>query len=199
MRYLKNIWYVLILFPILGIVSSCSEDSETEEEFANWKERNEAVVNTWASNSALKKIKCYTKDQTTAGTNLDYIYVEELEAGAGEGTPLYTDTLRVAYRGRLIPSKSYEKGYIIDESFMGNFSWSTASTTDFTVAGLVDGFATAVMKMKKGDYWRVHIPYPLAYNTSSTSTRPAYSNLIFEIAMFDYWSPGERRPDFKSR
>ncbi len=199
MKYLIYILHVLILFPFLGIVSACSNDNETEEEYANWQERNEAIVNTWATNSALTKIKCYTKDQTTTGTNLDYVYIEEIEAGSSDEKPLFTDTVRVAYRGRLIPSKTYDKGYIFDESFKGDFSWETADIEEFTMSGLVDGFTTALLQMKKGDYWRVYIPYPLGYNTSSSADRPAYSNLIFEIAMFDYWSPGEKRPVFKSR
>jgi FKBP-type peptidyl-prolyl cis-trans isomerase FklB len=57
--------------------------------------------------------------------------------------------------------------------------------------------------MHVGDRWRVRIPYTLAYgesaNTSGSVTIPAYSNLVFEIALYDFWHPGETRPIFKSK
>ena len=208
MKELKYILLALILVPFAGIVSSCSEDnSEDEDEYANWQERNDAMTNQWAANSSLKKIKCYTKDPETTGKNSDYIYVEVLEDTpatnpdykpvASTDCPFYTDTTRVAYRVRLIPSKSYPEGYVVDQSFTGDFSWRTADVTDGT--GWIEGFSTALMNMHVGDRWRVYVPYQLAYGSSSSTGRPAYSNMIFEMALFDFWHPGESRPEFKAR
>lgn len=183
-----------------SLFTSCSEDSEDEEEYANWQERNDNAISQWAADTSLRKIKNFTKDQTTTGVSSDYIYVEVLEEGSGTESPLYTDTVWVAYRGRLIPSKSYPDGYVFDQSYQGDFSWTTSDVFEFSVNGLVEGFGTALMAMKPGDRWRVHIPYMLGYGSSSTSTSvPAYSNLTFDIALFDFWHPGETRPFFKSR
>lgn len=199
MKHLRYLLLAVILLPMSVAVSSCSDNSESEEEYANWQQTNEAKVTEWAANGSLMKIKSYTKDPATEGKNLDYIYVEVLEEGKDDQTPLFTDTVRVAYRGRLLPSKSYADGFPFDENFKGSFAWNRADVTDFTPASLVDGFATAVMSMRKGDYWRVHIPYSLGYGTAGSSNIPAYSDLVFEIAMFDFWSPGEDKPDFKTR
>lgn len=199
MKELKYILLALILFPLMGMVSACSSDDSEEDEFANWQQRNNAVVNQWSNNSALRKIKSYTKDQTTGGTSNDYIYVEVLEEGAGTESPLFTDSVWVAYRGRLIPTISSPEGYVFDQSYTGDFSWRTADMAQFCVGSLVSGFSTALMQMHRGDRWRVHIPYHLGYGSSSKTSIPGYSNLIFDIALLDFWHPGETRPEFKSR
>jgi len=199
MKELKYILLALILFPLMGMVSACSSDDSEEDEFANWHQRNDAVVSQWSNNSALRKIKSYTKDQTTGGTSNDYIYVEVLEEGAGTESPLFTDSVWVAYRGRLIPTTSSPEGYVFDQSYTGDFSWRTADMAQFCVGSLVSGFSTALMQMHRGDRWRVHIPYHLGYGATSNSSIPGYSNLIFDIALLDFWHPGETRPEFKAR
>jgi len=178
-------------------LTSCSEE-DPEEEYADWQVRNDEVIASWASNSSLRKILSFTKNETL--TNLkasDYIYVEVLESGIGTESPLYTDTTRVAYRARLIPSLSYPEGRIIDQSYYDEFDWSTIGTIDG--ANWLVGFSTALQNMHIGDRWRVYVPYDLAYGSSETSDRPAYSNLIFDVALVDFWHPGETRPAFKAR
>lgn len=203
---MKNWKYILlsvILFPVVGMVSSCSEDDSATDEFANWQERNEEVTDQWAANSSLRRIRVFTQDDTTAGRNCDYIYVEVLEAGEGTDSPLYTDTVRMAYRGRLIPTTNYPSGFVFDETYLDDFSWHTAGMATMAIGGsstaLVSGFATAVMNMHKGDRWRVHIPYQLGYNASSTGSVTAYSNLTFDIALLDFWHPGDPHPAFRAR
>ena len=207
MRTLKYILLSVILFPFMGMVSSCSEDSSEEGEFDNWQKKNETVLNQWAANSSYRKILTYSKDVSTSVSynNTDYIYVEVLETGDGTETPLFTDTCRVAYRGHYIPTASYPEGLIFDQNYIDEFDWYTAGTSKFLVGGMVNGFTTALMNMHVGDRWRVHIPYMLGYGksdytaSSSSSTIPGYSNLVFEIALYDMWHPGEYRSIFKSR
>ena len=191
----------VILFPIMGMVSSCSEDSDEEDEYANWQERNESTISAWAANNAYTKILTYTKTEgvTPSLQNGDYIYVEKLESGSGTESPIYTDTVRVAYRGRFIPTQSYPEGYVFDQSFLNSFSWQKSGVADFVCSGVVDGFATALMNMHVGDYWRVHIPYQLGYGATSSTSVKSYSDLVFEIALYDFWHPGEHRASFKSR
>ena len=185
----------------LLLLASCSEEDTTEDEYANWQERNDNAVKEWAANNAYTKILTYTKEATTPGLeNKDYIYVEVLEKGNGTESPLYSDTCRVAYRGRLIPTTSYKDGYVFDETFLGEFDWKTCGTTDFCANNIVrDGFSTALQNMHIGDRWRVRFSYSLGYGANAAGTIPAYSDLIFDIALLDFWHPGEQRPNFKSR
>ena len=185
----------------LLLLASCSEEDTTEDEYANWQERNDNAVKEWAANNAYTKILTYTKETTTPGLeNKDYIYVEVLEKGDGTESPLYSDTCRVAYRGRLIPTTSYKDGYVFDETFLGEFDWKTCGTTDFCANNIVrDGFSTALQNMHIGDRWRVRFSYSLGYGANAAGTIPAYSDLIFDIALLDFWHPGEQVPNFKSR
>ena len=202
MKNWKYILLTVILFPFVGMVSSCGDDSSDEvNEFDNWVEQNDAVTSQWASNSGYLKFKSYTKDQNTAGKSTDYIYVRVIESGAGTESPLFNDTIRVAFRLRYIPTKSYSEGYLIGETFTGDFSWNTISISDLALTGtLIDGFSTAIMNMHVGDHWNVNIPYTLGYgNPSSRDDILSGSNLVYDLALVDFWHPGETRPPFKSR
>ena len=200
MKNLKYILLTVILFPLAGMVSSCSEETETEGEFDNWQEKNEAVLTQWAANSSYKKILTYSKNASLQGlTNEDYIYVEVLEQGSGTVCPLYTDTVRIAYRGHYIPTASYPEGSVFDQTYEDDFQWNTAKEVDYVTSSFVDGFTTALMNMHAGDRWRVRIPYTLGYGESGSSSITGYSNLVFEIALYDFWHPGDTRPAFKSR
>lgn len=209
MKYLKYIWLAVILFPLMGMVSSCSDETTEEEEFENWQQKNDAYLNELAANPRYKKILTYTKDATTPGlTAADYIYVDVLESGSGTETALFTDSVLYTYRGSLIPSKSYADGYVFDQTFLGDFDWSTAgmlkacaswNTYTSGTSLWTEGFCTALQNMKKGDHWKVYIPYQLAYGEAGSSSIPGYSIIIFEMAVADVWHPGEIRPPFKSR
>ena len=60
------------------------------------------------------------------------------------------------------------------------------------VVRLRQGFVTALLHMHSGDRWRVYIPYQLGYNTTEKTGIPAYSTLIFDLALIDF-TPS--RPD----
>ena len=212
-KWLRTVGVILFTIHCSLFTVSCSEDETEEGEFYNWKQKNEAVIEQWAANTSYQKILTYSKDVTTPNiTNSDYIYVEVLESGVGGETPLFTDSVFYSYRGRLIPSKTYENGYVFDQSFLGDFDWTTSGMLKacvswnpvMTTSGIVEtlftqGFCTALQHMKKGDRWLVHIPYQLGYGESGNrdGSVPGYSNLVFELAVSDIWHPGESRPSFK--
>ena len=54
------------------------------------------------------------------------------------------------------------------------------------VNGVLEGFATALQHMHRGDHWRVTIPHQLGYGASGTTGIPGYSTLIFEIRLVDF-------------
>ena len=199
-----NIIFAAFALMLLSVLASCSEDDNTVEEFPDWQNRNESYFagiyeqakanadGTW------KLIRSYTLEDTIPTTNDDYIAVKVLRAGTGSGCPMFSDSVKVNYRGRLIPSTSYADGYVFDESYIGEYNPATALPSTMYVGGTVDGFATALQYMHIGDYWRVYIPYWLGYGTSGSSSIPAYSTLIFDIELVAYYRAGVDVPDTRA-
>ena len=191
--------------------TSCGETEDAADEFDNWKERNETYFNNLFNkakngSSDMKVFTSWSLNEDVAVNADDHIVVQVLERGTGSGCPIYTDSVQVHYRGRLIPSASYNEGYVFDQSYLGDFNWNTIDVArdengrdkvcldqDF-----VPGFTTALMNMHIGDRWRVYIPYQLGFGSWAKPTC-SYSNLIFDVALVDFWHPGEHRPVFKSR
>lgn len=193
------------LFAVFGL-ASCSEEDDTVEEFPNWQARNDAffnsltdsVMNLLELNPARtdwKRIKSWSKSDSIEGSNSDYIIVNVIEEGdAASATPLYTDTVTVHYLGRLLPSVSYPYGYVFDQSYYGNYYDDVSKPLQMAIGNsggnmLVDGFATAIQHMRRGDHWMVYIPYQLGYGSQSQTGVPAYSTLIFDLRLVDFWSP----------
>lgn len=193
------------LFAVFGL-ASCSEEDDTVEEFPNWQARNDAffnsltdsVLNLLEFNPARtdwKRIKSWSKSDSIEGSNSDYIIVKVIEEGdPASATPLYTDTVTVHYLGRLLPSVSYPYGYVFDQSYYGNYYDDVSKPLQMAIGNsggnmLVDGFATALQHMRRGDHWMVYIPYQLGYGSRSQTGVPAYSTLIFDLRLVDFWSP----------
>ena len=197
----RGVTCLFLLSFLLLSSTSCSEEVEEEGEYDNWLARNEAVIAEWGSSSAFMKYKSYTKDQSSTGSSSDYVYVKVQESGSGTESPLFNDTIRVAYRLYYVPTKTYPQGYVVSETFTGTFNWNTIGVSDFVLSGsMIDGFCTAVLNMHVGDRWIVNIPYPLGYgNPSTRSDIYSGSNLIYDLALVDFWHPGETRPTFRAR
>ena len=193
------------LFAVLGL-ASCSEEDDTVEEFPGWQARNEAYFNHLSDSVAellrldpsrtdWKRIKSWSKDSEAVGVNSDYIVVNVVEEGdPASATPLYTDTVSVHYLGRLLPSVSYPYGKVFDQSYNGNFYEEVARPVEMAIGNssgnsLIDGFATALQQMRRGDRWMVYIPYQLGYGASGSGEIPGYSTLIFDLRLVDFWSP----------
>ena len=134
---------------------------------------------------------------------VDHIVVHVLKEGTGSGCPLYTDSVRVNYSGRMLPSTSYPAGFVFDKSYYGDFDPKTAHPVTLAMQGqraVVDGFSTAL------DRWKIYIPHQLGYGAdgSRNSTTQAYivqpySTLIFDVTLLAYYRPGEIPVPFQAK
>ena len=180
------------LFTLLPLLASCSEKDDTVEEFADWKNKNEQYFEAaYASHDYDMALKKYSLRDEVAANATDYVLVDVIDEGyAGETeTPYLTDSVSVHYVGYLIPSTTYTTGYEFDKSYLEPFDWDTAVPRTFALNGsIVAGFATALQKMRRGAFWRVTMPYQLGYGTTEQNGIPAYSTLIFEIRLEDFWT-----------
>ena len=191
-------WFLpLFLFTFLPLLSCSESEDEVTNEYANWQSRNEAFIADIAKRC--HRVKTYTKDQLEEGNAADYVYYEVLEQGNGGDSPYYSDTIRISYRGYLIPTTSYPEGFVFDQTYTGQFSWQTTGVSTSLTTGFVDGFTTILQHMHRGDRWRVYIPYQLGYNTTKKDNIPVYSTLIYDIALIDFTHPGYSLPRWSSR
>ena len=184
----------LCMIAAVMLATACSEANEEEDEYADWKNRNEAFfadiyANAQASTTGnWKLIRSFSKSTTAELPITDYIVVEVLETGDGTTSPIATDSVSVHYSGRLMPSKSYANGYEFDKTYSGIFDPDVSVPyAKQKVSGFIDGFATALQHMHRGDRWRVYIPYQLGYGSTSSSSIPSYSTTIFDMQLDDFW------------
>lgn len=214
MRHIKSILAIAAMVGALFSLSSCSETDDTVEEYVDWKNKNEAYFTSKynavkqaiaAGDKSWKIIKCFARDASTIGQPTDYILVKVIRSGEGSGPPLYTDSVRVHYRGQLIASathvdsKDKELGYVFDTSWnTDTFNEEISVPVKYGVSSLCDGFSTALQNMRIGDRWLVYMPYELGYGTTDYGVIPAYSTLVFDMALAAFYRVGTTVPQWSS-
>ncbi len=207
----RKVFLALIMFcgMLTGIMTACSENDDEEQEYSNWQQRNVAYFDS-IYNVALQNndgmwdtIRAWSLSETEAKLQPhDYIVVHKENVGDGSGCPLYTDSVIVHNLGKMLPSKSYPNGYVIEKSWNGDFAdynQQTAKAKKWYVGSLIDGYTTALQRMHIGDRWRVYVPYTLAYGTSDYNSIPGYSTLVWDITLLGYYHPGEDLPDVDAK
>ncbi len=96
-----------------------------------------------------------------------------LKKGEG-GSPTPTDIVRVHYTGKLI------NGEVFDSSVQ------RGEPAEFPVNGVIQGWQSALQKMKVGSKWMLYIPSELAYGEKgSPPTIGPNETLIFEVELLE--------------
>lgn len=216
----RLISFIAVVSLVMSTLFSCSDsNSDNKNEYENWKSRNEAYFTSvrnaaldsiavakaafgdnWGEHTAWRTYLSYSlTPAATTNTATDSIYVQILKEGSGSGTPLSTDSVRVFYLGRLIPTDIHPEGNIFDHSGQSNlpdriFNHITGVPSTFMVSNTVRGLATALQFMHIGDMWRVYVPYSLAYGSENRTGVPAYSTLVFDIELVQYSHKGSALP-----
>lgn len=201
---MKKIIGILSLFLSFSFFA-CSENEELGDFDGDWEGRNATYIDSIAKIARSNQgtavgqwnvIQSFHLSSTfTSLDNKDYIYAQILKKGTGTDTALYTDSVAVNYRGRLIPTSSYPQGLVFDQNYYGdlvtlqngNYTFDEENAkimvpSGFHVNEVVGGWTTALQKMHEGDVWRLYIPQDLGYGSStSVDNIPAYSALIFDV------------------
>jgi len=197
---------------VFCFVSCSEEDEETVEEFPEWQAKNDAYFSQLVADVNARKtagetswdlIASYTKpDKDYVFLYSDYVvveklsdddfynYVQTMQRGVGmDNSPYQGDTVTVHYVGNLLPSANQYKEYGMefDRSYSEPFAPDVATPTKMAVGAAIDGFSTALQRMRRGEHWRVYIPYQLGYGAAASGSIPAYSTLIFDLRLEDFW------------
>lgn len=221
---------VFFLLSLL-FVASCSDEEQEYDPYYNWQARNTewfmsavdsartAIADAkaqygddwekhcdWRMYKSLQQSKTYNSGDVT-----DSICVHILKHDttlANPVSPKWNDTIRISYRGWLMPStyKVYNSNEqmvdsvmqeVFDQSYYGPFDAEKAMPRLSTVSLFVDGFHTALQYMVADDNWLVYIPYQLAYGTTTHGTIPGYSTLLFQIHMTAVYPNGSGVPNWE--
>jgi len=212
---MKRFYALSILWvATLTILCSCGETKQTDE-YSNWEERNADYIDGKAQECAYFINQGITVDNAKEGQmfrllsysldpdrkewgNSSYIYCEVIQKDTtGTVSPMFSDSVRLNYRLRLIPTDTYPDGQVIDQSYKTSSLDPTLNIpASFRVSSCVQGVATALIHMHCGDFWRVYVPQEQGYgaNPRSTSSIPAYSALVFDINLVEFARTGEDLP-----
>lgn len=185
------------------LITACSE-SDDKNEFHDWQSRNEAYTDSLAdvvkvfeqrglnidnaNEGDVFRILSYKLDPSvTDWESGNYVYCTVLKKGDGKASPIYTDSISISYRGRLIPTPEHPEGYVFEQTFKTDVITPESNVpTQIILSELVSGMVTAISHMKVGDIWRVAIPNQLGYGKTSKTSIPAYSTLIFDLHLADF-------------
>lgn len=223
---MKKYTFYIIAALALGL-ASCSESDDTWDPYTNWAQRNAAWYASVADTArqAIREARAQYGDEWEAHTPWrmmkslqlaadydtrrvdDSICVKILASGphAGDAAymPMFTDSVRLSYRGWLMPTQ-YEAGGMVEQrvftqTYYGSFDPATAAPSQMGVSGTIEGFATALQYMTAGDDWLVYIPQRMAYGEKASDAIPAYSTLLYRLTMVDHFPAGTTVPTWKAR
>lgn len=216
---MKNILYIAM---VALFAAACSEKDDTWDAYSNWAERNatwyEQVADSartailqaqtlygtdWQEHCEWRMVQSTTIQPDMHGPVTDSICLRYISKAEDQtDSPLWTDSVRVNYRGYLMTTTDRVDGEersvttVFDQSFYGSYNPATAHPQLFLVSGTVAGFATALQYMHSGDEVMVYIPQQLGYGTKVQNTIPAYSTLRFHIALVAIYHADEKVPDW---
>lgn len=200
----KNLFWLIALSFVLSFgFASCAKDTTVEDPYANWEVRNDRYLDSIAdvarthpgeweiycnykiasesSSPGLGGSSVVTNPFETPANVNDSVYMRILEPGTG-ATPLFTDSVSVYYRGKLINGTVFDQNYTgeLDEQIHvpSHFALQSSQTSGGDV-----GWITALQHMKEGQRVELYIPADLAYGSSDRSSIPANSMLIFDLKL----------------
>ena len=192
---MKNILWILgLLFSVSLAVTSCEETEGVVDPYYKWQERNERYIDSIAQVAkanpdewrVILSYKITPDLNNLQQKTSDYIYCRMLEKGEGTMKPIYTDSVMMHYRGKLIPL--YDGSEVVfDQSYKGELNTETAVPVSFGVwdgvGGVIVGWTTALQEMVEGDRWEVYIPQGMAYGEMGSGNIPGHSTLVFDMTL----------------
>lgn len=157
--------------------AACSDDDNTWDDYADWRNANEAWLSEQAARTNDDGTPYYTK-LTPAWDTSAYVlihYFNDRRLTEGKLSPLLTSTVDVKYIGRLYN----------DEPFDSSFTSQSPADSIYRTAcnKVIRGWVIALEDMRVGDSCEVLIPYQQAYGAANSGVIKPYSALNFGIKL----------------
>ena len=99
------------------------------------------------------------------------VLYEVLESGEGGKTPNPGSVVLVYYKGTLIDGTEFDSNL------------SDGCPMPMRLRDLIEGWQIALIKMSKGDKWRIYVPATLGYGSRRVDNIPGESTLVFDIEL----------------
>lgn len=176
----KAIIYMLMGAATLGF-ASCSNDDNSDvwDEYADYREANDAFMAEQAELTDADGNKVYTKVVPAWNENAYVLmrWFNDTTKTEGNLRPLYTSTVDVKYYGRTYEDEPFDSSYL---------SLTPAdSVVRFRLNSVISGWAIAMERMHVGDTVEVLVPYAQGYGSSSQGKIKPFSALRFNIKLVD--------------
>ena len=155
----KRLFYIWTFVLALCAFVACKDEDDTYDPYANWPARNAeyfAQIATeardsialakaqhgdqWESHCNWRMFKSTTKSPNALGAMTDSICVYIEQRGTGRGCPTWSDTVRVNYRGYLMPTQNVVNGEwreertVFSQSFIGEMNTQIIVPTQMAVS-----------------------------------------------------------------
>lgn len=174
MKTRKALPFAAIAFGLIAPVamSSCkkSEQEKTWEEYAEWREANDA----WLHEMTVSGDYSRVVPEWNREFSILMRWENDTTLTSGNLSPLYTSTVKVKYKGWLYDGTPFDSSYTY-----------TDSVATLKPSGLVEGWAAALERMHVGDKVEVIVPYVAGYGSTGSGSVPPFSNMRFKIELRD--------------
>lgn len=161
---------------VVALLSACNNDDDTNtwEEYADWRDANNAFFDQEKYRYGTDGELFYTTlvPAWYSGGEILIKYLNDRSLTQGNLSPLATSVVQVKYKGTLYDGTPFDSSYK-----------ATDSTFTTALSQVIAGWQTALQYMRVGDSVRVVIPSSQGYGSSVTGSIPPYSTLLFDIKL----------------
>lgn len=202
LRHILSPLSLLLCLSLTFAFTACEEVEEVGA-YDNWQARNEAYIDSIASQISNRYIATEEavmqvpvgemfaiRTEASSSEGEQYVYCKKIVDNPAGRRPLYTESVSAYYYGTVITGASFDgnfEGYsAIDQQELNATDKGPTdfdSPTTFSISGVVAGWTAALQLMHTGERWMLYVPYQSGYGTSEHGSIPAYSTLVFDILL----------------
>ncbi|MDH6355166.1 FKBP-type peptidyl-prolyl cis-trans isomerase [Dysgonomonas sp. PH5-45] len=182
----KQIYFLLLLIPILSFgFSSCEDDDDNYDK--EWHKENKDAFDKFDG------IRIYSGMDVGYGESSLHVKYKTAssirdntvpEIPVTNVSPLFTDTVVVRFTGWFIDKKGEKIIFdSTEEPKHGSSVNPNKVAQKFAVNAVINGWTTALQNMHEGEEREIWVPYELGYGGVAYGDIPAYTTLRFDLVL----------------